>query len=60
MKQFALPEGNDMKNLTWKEKAAIFEEVKHAYDVQDAKTELREAVHIKGLHAVKEQIVQLL
>ena len=27
-----------MKNLTWNEKAAIFEEVKHAYDVQDAKT----------------------
>lgn len=26
-----------MQNLTWEEKAAIFEEVKHAYDVQDAK-----------------------
>ena len=26
-----------MKSLTWEEKAAIFEEVKHAYDVQDAK-----------------------
>ena len=26
-----------MKTLTWKEKEAIFEEVKHAYDVQDAK-----------------------
>ena len=26
-----------MKNLTWQEKSAIFEEVKHIYDVQDAK-----------------------
>ena len=26
-----------MKELAWEEKAAIFEEVKRAYDVQDAK-----------------------
>ncbi len=26
-----------MKHLTWEEKSAIFEEVKHVYDVQDAK-----------------------
>ena len=27
-----------MKNLSWEEKTVIFEEVKHAYDVLDAKT----------------------
>lgn len=26
-----------MENLSWEEKAVIFEEVKHAYDVLDAK-----------------------
>ena len=26
-----------MSEMTWEEKKAIFEEVKHAYDVQDAK-----------------------
>lgn len=26
-----------MNEMTWEEKTAIFEEVKHAYDVQDAK-----------------------